>query len=119
MAKTTKKKTMTKKKTYKKPPFDDKAKAGHVTLHVLVGVSHEGSVITYHPSPTDTMAGAISELQENFDFGEHVDVHHFTTVLPFAKAPKVKKARTKKVGTVVRESGATSGISEGHEPEAT
>ncbi len=93
----TKRSTKQTKKAAPKLPFSDKAKKDHVTVHLIVGVSHNGNVITHHPSPGDTMGHAFSDLAESFDFGEHFDVHHFTTVLPFAKAPKPKKARTNKI----------------------
>ncbi len=93
-----------KKKPAPKLPFTGKAKKGHATMHVLVGISQTGSMIVHHPSPDETRGDAISELISSFEFGEHVDIHHFTTVLPYAKAPRPKKARTKKIfESVVRE----------------
>ncbi len=93
-----------KKKRTKKPapkiPFSMKAKKGYTTLHLLVGVSADGSVIAHQTVDDETMVSALSAVHECFDFAEHVDVHHLVAILPVAKIPKPKIVRPKKIATL-------------------
>lgn len=111
----TTKKTTKKKTTKKKIPFSNAAKKGYVTAHVLIGVTEGGSVILHNPREEESMGDAIAELKDSFDYGEHYEVHHFTAVLPLARAPKVKKVRAKKVASGAREE---FGISDATNPGA-